>query len=1427
MIGVTKIGSAAQAFAYYNERDDYYLSDQSAATWYGRGAADLGLSGDIDPSEFRDVLAGKFGAAAVKNPERHTPGWDVTFSAPKSVSIAALVNKDERLTAAHDMAVRAALDHIEAHAIITRQRDTASGYAYRNTENLVAGVVRHSTSRNLDPQLHSHAVIANTTRDPTTGRWSSIDSRQGLYSAQVEANNVYMNALADGARQAGYSVEWTVHAGGAVSFDLKEIPVDLCDDFSTRRNEVDAALAERGLSREDSSAAAREAATLDTRSPKEHLPPGQLHRRWEAQAQQAGYVPGQRPADRMLAGESEHAVAAEVAVRDAVAHLSERETRFTMRQILAEARTFSQGRADELALGEAVQRAHARGDLVTRETLQDVPGGRRKNVAGFTTGAGEETERQMLAAAQAIAASGKGQARIGENQHGDNSAAVVDAAIERQEACTGHRFSAEQRAAVRGILSSESGLHVIQGFAGTAKTTTVLSTIAEKARDAGWRVRALAPTNSAAKTLGDAIGAEAQTVAAANHSRDRAGQRRQPEVWIVDEAGMVSAGDKRDLLRRAQENGARVILVGDDRQIGSVGAGAAFEQIKAAHSDATHELTDIKRQRSDRLRGAVYDALNGKVSDALDKVDVHEHATAGAAAEAVADDFMRETTAGRDTLVVTLSRADRDAVNEAIQQRRVDVGQVHDVQWVSTLRDRQMTETEQADAARYRAGDVVEAGRDFQGGPKRGELAEVIRIEDGRVTAQCADGREWTFDPVKSNRLQVSERVQTRIGTGDRIVAKGTIRTEDGERIKNGSDLIVDRVREDGRIEATDTAGRLHTIDARQGVKIDLAYAQTANQAQGRTVDVVIANMRSGQRKLADQQRTYVALSRAREQAIVHTDDRKKLAAQIESRTGRKEVALAEHATLGEGHNSGRRSASVTPDAERRPAREARSQPLAQKEQGGQFRGGNWKRLASATGHAIGQGAERLGNRIRDYSAKAPRRRFDRDTKQMLRNIDKQAQAKRQAARRGRSIVNPVRHVKVAAANANAERSKAKVRGMQVVAHARWEASDARRKQGWQDPKARKLLVRSEDGRTARSTDGGRTFTEERGVKGFVDRHQAAVAGRREATLEQGQREHRMRGGGETADSRELARRAIQAHQEDQMRLIHPKRDWHAMATKHGVEYDRHGHRYAHDGKGGLHSEALTKRDHAMNETQRGREVRSQTDGRTAGTVRGMLARRAVEKTIKGEREVEIQRLERLAGGGTECRTTKAKLSLEGRSQMAPQSQTEPKTTKAGSRLEVEPQTATRHGVNPHATKAESSHGDSPQTAPQGQTEPKTTKKAGWKLEVEPQTATRHGVGSHATKAESSHVDSPQTASQRQTEPKTTKAGSRLVAEPQTVSQHGVDSHVTRAESSHGDGPQTAPQSQTEPKTTKAEASKAQAPTNGEHRSGRDKGLKW
>jgi len=900
MINVTKIKDAGAAFDYYSEKDDYYMSDRTSAEWHGHGAEALGLIGEIDPRDFRDALRGQVGGVQVGTPERHTPGWDVTFSAPKSVSVAALVNKDERLIAAHDRAVRAALDYIERHAIVTRQRGRDGDYEYRRTGNMVAGVVRHSTNRNADAQLHSHAVTANITVDPVTGKAVSIDSRQGLYAIQVEANNVYSNELAADARDAGYTIDWEVRGRDAASFELREIPESIREAFSSRKQEIDAELAARGTTRAAAGADEREAATIATRAKKEQVPAAELHRRWEDRARGLGYEPGTRPAGASEVVWGDREAAAVEAIKAGVAHLAERTTRFTERDALAAARVAAQGRVREGDLVAALAAARRRGELIDRETLQDVPGGTKAIVPGLTTREAVKTETDMLRHADAIARSRQGKARVGERETGDNSRGKIDEAMRRQEKRSGHKFTGEQRDAVRGIMESSSGLHIVQGYAGTAKTTSVLATVAAEARAAGWDVRAIAPTSSAAKTLGDAIGVEGRTLASQIHQQPKRGATTAPgALMIVDEAGMASARDKEALLAQCAKAGNVVVLVGDEKQIGSVGAGAAFEQIKAAHASDTYELTEIKRQTSRQLEAAVYDAIRGDAKAALGKVEVHEHASRDAATQAIADDYMRHANVGEDTLVVTLSRDDRRDVNAAIQERREAAGEVKDVREVATWRDKQMTEAQRADAARYQPGDGVQAGRDFKRGLAKGEIATVTEVRDGRVTAVTSGGKEWKFDPAKVKKITTLEPDSTRMGRGDIVVAKGPVNALDanGKKIgiKNGVEMRVKGVRNDGRVEVQMGSGKntmFATIDAAHGVRVDLAYAQTANQAQGRGVDTCIADARSTQAKLADQQRMYVIMSRAKQHVAVHTDDKEKLAQAIERNTGRKETAI-------------------------------------------------------------------------------------------------------------------------------------------------------------------------------------------------------------------------------------------------------------------------------------------------------------------------------------------------------------------------------------------------------------------------------------------------------------------------------------------------------------------------------------------------------
>ncbi|HEX7325342.1 MAG TPA: MobF family relaxase [Rhodanobacteraceae bacterium] len=916
-----KLGSAGSAYDYYSERDDYYLSDRSAAEWHGRGAALLGLTGAVDPHDFHDVLEGIAGSQRVGKPGYHVvtdkdgkakkvpwhqPGNDFVFSAPKSFSVAILVDGDKQLLAAHDRAVRVALDYAEKVAAVTRQRDGAGGYEWRNTGRLVSAVVRHSTSRDGDPQVHSHAVTANMTYDEATGKWVALDPRAGLYASQKEIGNVYMNELARGAREAGRKIEWHVDEKGNVFAELADVPEAECDLFSSRRKEIIAELIAHGLDPETASAKARQAASLATRSPKEHLPGAELHARWEAQARAAGFEVGNRPDPATKLTDAERSAAAGDAVDAAMESISERETRFTSRQLIAEATTYAQGKASQEDLAAAVADAHARGDLIDRDVQARGHDGSFESVPGYTTMAGAAIEESMLARAGNLA---------GKPSHLALDPESINQVIAAREKANGHQFTAEQRGAVEGVLSGkDGGFTLIQGFAGTAKTTSDHAAIADAAKAAHIRVRAIAPTHSAANTLATTLGTDYSTVAAINaKALDRDGR---PEIWIVDEAGMVSAKDMRDLLRKADLNGAQVILSGDVRQIGSVGAGAALKQLQDAQPGHTHELTDIKRQRVEKLKGAVYASIKGNFKDALAGVGTVERESRDEAVATIAAAYARSVKAGKETLVVTLSNADRLEVDAAIQAQRVADGEVSDVRTVNTLHDRGMTEPERRDAARYRVGDVVQANRNYKNGPQRGEHATVTGVRGGVVATTLDDGRQWRFHPEQVGaKLSVLEPAKAHIGTGDRIVARGNVNALDdkGEAVQirngmaltaTGTDHDVDTVDGDGKpvqgavqaLHATLDDGRQVTIDTRHGATVDLAYAQTANSAQGLTVDRAIGYMRSTQRNLADRQHAYVTLSRAREAVMLVTDDRGKLADTLAKSAHGKQTALLANA---------------------------------------------------------------------------------------------------------------------------------------------------------------------------------------------------------------------------------------------------------------------------------------------------------------------------------------------------------------------------------------------------------------------------------------------------------------------------------------------------------------------------------------------------
>ncbi|WP_339348660.1 MobF family relaxase [uncultured Sphingomonas sp.] len=898
---VAALKSAGQAASYY-EADDYYTEGGEApSAWFGEGATALGLAGEVDRATFAQGLEGKLPngdqLGTVRNGEReHRPGWDVTFSAPKSVSIMAEVAGDRRLIGAHDKAVRTALDYIERHGAATRQRQGGEVRTI-DTGKLAVATFRHNTSRAQDPQLHTHSVILNATQDKA-GNWRSVESL-AFFRIYKDAGSIYRQALASEARQLGYGVV----EGKGGTFELAGVPEAAIREFSARGNKVEEALAERGKTRAEATAAEKATITLATRETKEHIAREALVPTWRTQAEAAGFSEKERrelvtAAERQarpemphgLAEQGQRQAAATLAIGAAARHLSERDSVFSAAALEARAVEQAGGRASAAEVATAVRRAEALGELVARER-----GGGAK---GFTTREAVSTERRMLAIEDA------GRNRALAPMEKQDAARIVTTAAFFAEA-QGHRWMDGQREAATGLLTGTDRVAGVQGYAGTAKTTTVLATYAEGMRAAGYEVRAFAPTAQAAALLGEAIKAEGSTVAKAVLGGETlvVEASRGREAWIVDEASMVGARDMAKVLSLAERSGARVVLVGDVKQLGSVEAGRAFGQLQDAGM-RTFALDNIVRQENQLTREAVQATIAGDGRRALEALDrgggkVTEVADAGDRRAAMARDFAQLTPRERDrTLVMDTTREGRELLTEAIRAELRKDGTIGSAGiGAATLESRGLTREEARQARGYEAGDVVTFRRDYERhGIEKGQAYRVAKVDaaGNRIELRDREGRaiDWKLDKWGRGQAEAFAERQREFATGDRV--QFTRNDREAGRI-NGATATVKAIDAEARtMTLQDARGREHVmqLDYARDRHVRHGWVGTVHGSQGATADRSMTHLESFRANTVDAKSAYVAISRARKGAALYTDSREGLATAIETRTGERETAL-------------------------------------------------------------------------------------------------------------------------------------------------------------------------------------------------------------------------------------------------------------------------------------------------------------------------------------------------------------------------------------------------------------------------------------------------------------------------------------------------------------------------------------------------------
>ncbi len=855
---------------YTSESQSYYKQDGAVqGEWQGQLAQKYGLAGVVRAEDFAQLGEGRhpqtgqelvrhrtaqeYTAAdgtTIKSVE-HRAGWDATFSAPKSVSLTALVGGDQRVRDAHRAAVTTALSELERY---TQARIGGNNPA-DTTGKFVAAKFEHDTARPVDgyaaPQLHTHAVVFNVT-ERADGTSRALQSKS-YYESQSFTTAVYQAELTLQLRKLGYEIE----TGRSGAPEIKGYSQEYLNASSLRSQQIKAHLEKSG----HSGPAAAQIAAHATRDSKQVLTRDEVLAAHKEVAAEYG-----NQADRVVAEARararrqeqlpDGAAAARQAVTYARSSNYEREAVVDERVLMRDALRRGMGEATYGQVRTEFEARTERGDF------RQLTGSKHATGRSFTTPETIAHER----------------ANVAHVLRGCNSfdpIASEDKA--REQAASRPLLNEAQRSVIHEVLTSRDRVHGLQGLAGTGKTTT-LEAIREGAEKNGYAVEGFAPTARAAGQLRDA-GVNATTLQSflvRSNQGPAASDPANRHLYLLDESSLASTQQMKSFLDKIQPQD-RVLVIGDTRQHQGVEAGKPFQQMQDAGM-RTAQLDRIMRQKDPELLKAVQHLANNEVAAGIkllaDQKRVTEIPNAQERIAAIAKNYAAKP---ENTIIVSPDNRSRQQINQAVRVELQALGALSsDNRKFETLTHRSdMTGADRTWAVRYQPGNIVQYTTGSKElGIERGSSATVLstNARENTVTVQRDGGQAVTYDPTRLRGVNVYQATERDFATGDRLQFTapdkqlGIVRRDLGTIIKLDTNEIT--VRLDGKEERT------VAFDPRKLQTFDHGYAVTSHSAQGLTAGRIIANIDTeGPRGLINSRLAYVAISRASEDARIYTND--------------------------------------------------------------------------------------------------------------------------------------------------------------------------------------------------------------------------------------------------------------------------------------------------------------------------------------------------------------------------------------------------------------------------------------------------------------------------------------------------------------------------------------------------------------------------
>ncbi|QEG36161.1 MobF family relaxase [Bythopirellula goksoeyrii] len=855
MLRITPAAGIQRAKDYFTEsldRGDYYLEGQElAGVWGGKLAAALGLAGAVAQKEFfqlcenRHPVTGK--PLTPKTLSNRRVGYDINYHPPKSLSLQYGIAQDPEILAGFEEAVDYAMGQLEAD-VQTRVRKGGANYD-RTTGNLLWSKFTHLTARPVggvpDMHIHSHVFTFNVTHDAIENHCKAIQlgnvKREGAY---YEA--LFHSRLRQNMEEAGYR---TRTSQGGKSFELAHVTDPMIASFSRRTRDIEAIAQAQGIT-----AAARKAEIgARTREKKaQSLTLQDLRPLWRSRLTpaQLEVIARAKSAPRSKTWMARHGEQhAKEAIAFAREHSFERDSVVREKALLATALKHSQG-------------------MATREQLVEQLG-KLDYIKKQIDGIDYLTTKELLVEEQRLVEF----ARQGVEKYGPFSLG---------EHFSLTRLSPSQQLAARAILASEDQVSVLRGVAGSGKTFLMQQVVQEIEQSQGGKVLVTAPSIDAAEMLKKEGFPQAQTIQRLLIHTQQHPQLKNGTLWI-DEIGLVGTRTMGQIFELAQQQNTRLILTGDETQHSSVLRGSPLKLLRD-HGIAPVELTEIRRQQGE-YQQIVHHLSQGKLSRAyadLDRLGWVKELEPKQAYQQIAAEFRRSVVGNQSSiharpLAISPTHQEKERLTEAIR------AELWEARWLSgtertfaCLQSVELTEAERKLPCSYQPGRVVCFYQNMHGF-QAGSRAVVKRVD--------ARGNVWMHRPGQppralnldqGDRFDVYAEVERKLARGDPICITHQGKTKNQTHaLRSGSEYEVKGFDGEDIVLMNDWVVR-HDYG-----HWDHAYVKTSHAAQGKTTKKVLIAQQAG--SLANNaEQFYVSVSRAKQEATIFTDDKQKLAEEIQ-----------------------------------------------------------------------------------------------------------------------------------------------------------------------------------------------------------------------------------------------------------------------------------------------------------------------------------------------------------------------------------------------------------------------------------------------------------------------------------------------------------------------------------------------------------------